>query len=89
MAINKGFRKGVIPWNKGLKGISVGTKKGTKFTDEHCKKLSDAKTGRKLSDEHKESLKKAKTKEVLEENRLRYKGHSWTIDPETGKRKWM
>ena len=86
---DKGFKKGFSPWNKGLTGIKVGTKKGVKFTEEHKKKLSDAKIGRKLSIEHKEKLKKAKTKEALEKNKLRFKGRSWIIDPETGKRKWV
>jgi hypothetical protein len=84
----KGFKKGTIPWNKGLKGLEIGTKKGAKFSADHKKKLSEAKIGKKLSEAHKESLKKAKTEEALKENRLRFKGRSWTIDPETGKRKW-
>jgi hypothetical protein len=86
---DKGFKKGFIPWNKGLTGIKVGVEKGTKFTNEHKKKLSEAKIGIKLSQEHKEKLKKAKTKKYLEENRLRFKGSSWIIDQETGKRKWV
>lgn len=85
---DKGFKKGIAPWNKGLKGISSGTKKGTKFTQEHKEKLSIAKIGKKLSEEHKEKLKKAKTPKAIEENRLRYKGRSWFTCPETGKRKW-
>lgn len=85
---DKGFKKGLVPWNKGMKGIGTGMKKGIKFTDEHKKKLSDAKKGKHLSEEHKISLKNCKTEKSIEENKLRFKGRSWIINSETGKRQW-
>lgn len=39
------FRKGQIPWNKGLKGIKIGPQKGVKFTQEHKEKISKARIG--------------------------------------------
>lgn len=84
----KDFRRGVIPWNKGLKGVSIGMPKGSKFTKEHKKKLSDAKLNKPLSEEHKKKLKAAKTPKNIEENKLRFKGRSWTINLDTGKRIW-
>jgi len=43
-----GFKKGNIPWNKGL----------TKETNEKVKSISDKLTGKPLSESHKESLRK-------------------------------
>lgn len=37
------FKKGFTPWNKGLKGLKIGTPKGTKFSQEHRQKLSETK----------------------------------------------
>ena len=85
---DKGFKKGFTPWNKGLSGISTGMPKGSKFTDEHKEKLRQAKINKPLSESHKLKLKEAKTPKNIEENKLRFKGRSWTIDQETGKRKW-
>lgn len=38
-------RKGKTPWNKGLKGIKGGTKKGTKFSKSHCENISKSHKG--------------------------------------------
>ena len=40
-----GYRipKGNTPWNKGTKGISVGMPKGSEFSEDHKRKLSEAK----------------------------------------------
>lgn len=77
-----------IPWNKGLKTGKGGTKKGSKFTEEHKDKLRKAKLGFIFTLEHKKKLKEAKTPENIEANKLRYKGKRWKIDPESGKRIW-
>ena len=46
------------PWNKGLKGISSGMQKGTKFSEEHKNKLSLAASNRKeISEETREKLR--------------------------------
>lgn len=39
------FKKGFIPWNKGLKGLSIGWPKGKQFSKEHKKKLGSAHIG--------------------------------------------
>lgn len=45
--MNKGFKKGIIPWNKGKKGV---------YSPETLAKMKDAKIGRKLSDETKKKM---------------------------------
>lgn len=77
-----------IPWNKGIK-TGVGGPKGRKFTEEHRLKLRIKKLDFIFTDEHRKKLRESKTPENIEKNKLRYKGRSWTIDPETGKRKWI
>ena len=37
------FKKGQTPWNKGMNGLKIGTRKGDKFSDLHKEKLSLAK----------------------------------------------
>ena len=39
---------GNTPWNKGLKGIAIGTSKGSHFTDEHKAKLRYSHLGKQL-----------------------------------------
>jgi hypothetical protein len=41
------FVKGGEPWNIGKTGIAIGTRKGTKFSDEHRRNLSLAHKGQK------------------------------------------
>lgn len=55
-----GFKKGIEVWNKGLTGLKIGTKKGTKFSEEHRKNLSFAFTGRRISDVTREKLRSRK-----------------------------
>lgn len=38
-------RKGIVPWNKGLKGLKIGNPKGVIFTEEHRRNLSKALKG--------------------------------------------
>jgi hypothetical protein len=45
------FKKGSIPWNKGITGISSGWVKGKSFSEEHKKNLSLSHIGKKDSDE--------------------------------------
>lgn len=79
----------VVPWNKGLKGLTIGTKKGAKFSDEHRLKLSEAKKGRKFSEAHRKNLIGCKSEKSIIENRERFKGKTWKLDPETKKRIWI
>ena len=76
----------VVPWNKGLKGLKIGTKKGTKFTEEHKKKLSEAKLGKKTWNTGKIGWMSDK---IAKANKERCKGKTWVIDPLTNKRKWI
>jgi hypothetical protein len=78
----KGKKRGTC-WNKGLTGLKIGTKKGTKFSDEHRANISKAKMGSvpgnkgiPMSDEEKARQSAMK------------KGKKWRLDPETGKRQW-
>lgn len=80
----KRFPKGHIPWNKGIKGIKGGTKKGTKFSKEHKDKLSKAKINRKPWNVG--IAMKEETKEIF---RKKFKGKKWEINILTGKRKWI
>lgn len=73
-----------IPWNKGLKTGIGGTKKGTKFTEEHKEKLSAAKKGKPSWNVG--IPMREETKDIF---RKRIKGKSWIVDPDTGKRKWV
>ena len=51
------------PWNKGKTGISSGTPKGTKFSEEHKRKLSErAKNRPPFSEEHKRKLRESAQK---------------------------
>ncbi len=43
---NKGKKTGQKVWNKGLKGLKLGYKKGTKFSPEHCANISKALKGK-------------------------------------------
>jgi len=77
------FKKKSIPWNMGLTGYST-KQKGTHFTEEHKKHLSEAKmgkkrpdisdilTGRKMSEETKQKISKAvkRTKALKKEEKL-------------------
>ncbi len=79
----KRWKKGNIPWNKGSKGISIGTPKGTRFTNEHRDKLSAAKKGKSPWN------KGIKGKDSHSFGRtMYYKNKTWKIDEETGKRIW-
>ena len=51
-ATGRSVNFGRTAWNKGLKGISTGTPKGTKFSVEHRKKLSAAKQKNPKTAEH-------------------------------------
>lgn len=42
----KPFKKGMTPWNKGLKGLKIGTKKGAIFNQRHKDNLRKAKLGK-------------------------------------------
>lgn len=64
------FKKGIIPWSKGKKGIHLcpeaefkkGHNKGVPHTEEHCKRIAEALTGNKnclgfkFSEEYKRSI---------------------------------
>lgn len=55
-------KKGQIPWNKGLKGVGTGPKKGTKLTEAHKKEISKIWKGKNrppFSDKWKKNLSKA------------------------------
>ena len=80
--------KGQTAWNKGLKGISSGMPKGSKFTEEHKEKLRAAKIGFVFTDEHRRKLRESKSPENVEANKLRFKGRTWKMDQITGKRIW-
>lgn len=80
----KRFTKGITPWNKGLKGVSGGTKKGTKFTEEHKAKLSKAKIGKSSWNKGLKGKNSHMTGKIMT-----HKGKAWVIDKETGKRKWV
>ena len=54
---NSVYTLGQKPWNTGMKGVSIGTKKGTKFSEEHKRKLSEAASNRKITEETREKLK--------------------------------
>jgi len=41
------FQKGFTPWNKGKTGLKIGIPKGTKFSEEHKRKLGLARKGKK------------------------------------------
>jgi len=80
----KRWKKGNIPWNKGLKGVGGGPPKGIKFTEEHKEKLKKAKTG--YISWNKNIPMKESTKEMF---RKKFKDKKWKINPETGKRIWI
>ena len=46
LSIKNEFKKGAIPWNKGIKNFGGGWPKGKKFSEEHRKKLSEYRKGR-------------------------------------------
>jgi hypothetical protein len=83
-----GHKAGTPAWNKGLK-TGVGGPRGIKVTDEHKKKISQANKGKVWTEEQRKKLRQGKTSEYLEQNKLRYKGRSWKINIETGKREWV
>lgn len=83
-----GHKTGTPTWNKGLK-TGKGGPKGLKFSVEHREKLSLSKKGKIWTDEQKQNLKNAQTPERKKANCERYKGRSWTKDPDTGKRVWV
>ena len=69
--MNKHFKKGHTPWNKGLVGYNTGhevseetkrkismAKLGKKASEEHRKNISRTLTGRKLTEEHKRNISK-------------------------------
>lgn len=76
--------KGQVPWNKGLKGISTGMPKGSKFTVEHRDKLSARKLGKTTWNKGlKGDLSHMKGR------KMPFKGKTWKIDPTTEKRCWI
>jgi len=48
---------GKAPWNKGLKGVSEGPRKGKTISEEHKKKISESKSGTRLGYKHSEEAK--------------------------------
>lgn len=85
---------------KGIKQKGVDCKLGTKtgwsywtgkkFSDDHRKNMSLSRIGKPVSQEHRRKLsEKNRLPEIMEANKLRYKGRTWKIDPETGKRVWI
>lgn len=80
--------KSQVPWNKGIK-TGKGGPRGQKFTEAHKLKLKLKKIGFIFTDEHRKKLRDAKTPENIEANKIRYKGKTWAIDKETGKRIWI
>jgi len=54
------FKKGDVPWNKGIKtGISF--RRGVKMSDESKLKMRNAKLGTHQSEEHKKNISKSLT----------------------------
>lgn len=76
--------KGRIAWNKGMKGLSSGMPKGSKFTPEHKEKLSLRKKG--VTTWNKGIPMKEETKQIFTKM---FQGKTWRIDPVNGKRKWI
>ena len=48
--------KGNIPWNKGKTGVQIGSRLGTKHTEESKAKMSASQTGKTMSDLQKEKI---------------------------------
>lgn len=57
-----GFKKGLIPWNKGLKGF----RKGWKQTEESKERLRIANIGKKHSEETKLKIKEKRAKQIMQ-----------------------
>ena len=55
---NVGCRAKRIPWNKGKSGYHT-SRKGRPLSEEHKRKISEAKTGKTLSEEHKRKISEA------------------------------
>jgi hypothetical protein len=85
----KGVKQNGVAWNLGIK-TGRGHWSGKKFSDEHKKNMSLSRIGKPVSEEHRRKLsEKSRIPENMEANKLRYKGRTWKIDPETGKRVWI
>jgi hypothetical protein len=93
-------KKGQIPWNKGLKGLSTGWKKGNKRSAENIEKMRQNMLGKpskikgipKKKSTKKlisQSLKGKMSEDHKEKCRKLVKGKTWIIDPDSGKRKWI
>lgn len=67
----KTFLVGHEPWNKGLTGLKIGTKKGAVFSEEHRRKLSEAFTGRVFSAESRAKLSASKKKRDARDREVR------------------
>jgi hypothetical protein len=76
---NKGsFKKGIVPWNKGLTKESDVRVRGPQHSEETKKRISLAKKGVKFSEEHKNSLSLAK----------KGKGQPWRRGKSWGSHGW-
>lgn len=80
----KGVKHRKAAWNKGLKGVSKGMPKGTKFTEEHKAKLSAMKRGTMTWNK---GLKGELSH--MTGRQMPHRGKSWIVDPISGKRKYI
>lgn len=80
---NKKGKKTGVSWNRGMTCLKIGTPKGTKFSEDHKKKLSDAKKGKEPPNKGKPM--KESTKKIFSEM---FKGRKWKFDIFSGKRIW-
>jgi len=83
---HKGYKQ--VAWNTGLK-TGVGGPRGRKLSEEQRLRIVKMNTGRIFTEEHKRKLRENRTPENIEANKIRLKGRTWQINPETGKRVWV
>jgi hypothetical protein len=91
-----GVSKGTIPWNKGKKGLQIGSNKGKTFSEETRKRISIARRSRPgilHTEESKQKMRKPKSDEFRQKligntnAKGVNKGKTWKVI--NGKRVWL